>query len=165
VRANVVRKRHAFLLVVLVALVGATVATSAQSGPRLIKVLSKTTNTDVLDKLPKGTSKGDVIVGGSLLINAVAQFTKPNGAVVGRDHFRAVYATASVATMSVTATLPGGTISCEGKIYTDRARIVLRIVGATGVFARATGTCEATKAPKNRYGADSLNLYRLQIPG
>lgn len=119
----------------------------------------------VQDKLPKGTSKGDVIVGGSLLINAVAQFTKPNGAVVGRDHFRAVYSTASVATVSVTATLPGGTISCQGKSYTNRARVVLRVVGATGAFASATGTCEATKAPQNRYGADSLNVHRLQIPG
>jgi hypothetical protein len=98
------------------------------------------------------------------LRNAVAQFGKRAGARVGRDSFREVFTSDTASSIRVTATLPGGTITCRGKMDATRNRQVLRIVGSTGKFARATGACEATPAPTNPYNADSVNVYRLQLP-
>jgi hypothetical protein len=165
--AKLISRGSKSLTVVAVAsaFVGASVASSAESGQRVITVLSKTASTDALrDRPPKGASKGDVTVGSSVLRNAVAQFGKAKGAVVGRDRWRSEAESANVAAFRVTATLPGGTISCRGRVDFRRARLILRVVAATGVFARASGTCEATRAPKNPYGADSLNAYKLAIP-
>jgi hypothetical protein len=109
----------------------------------------------VIKRLPRCTS---------VLRNAVAQFGKRVGALVGRDRFRQVYETKTRAGIRVTASLPGGTITCGGKTDDGRGRQILRVTEGTGRFANATGTCEATPAPRNPYGADSLNVYRLQLP-
>jgi hypothetical protein len=147
-------------------LLGAHVASGAQSSTRLIQVLSKTTREQLVkDKAPKGESKGDIITGSSVLRNAVAQFGRPSGAVVGRDQYRIVVETPNLAAIRVTVTLPGGTITCRGKLFHSRTRQVLQAVSATGAFAHASGLCTATNAPKNRYGANALNLYMLRIPG
>jgi hypothetical protein len=59
-------------------LLGAHVATAARSDARLIQALSKTTKEQLVkDKAPKGESKGDIIMGSSVLRNAVAQFGRP----------------------------------------------------------------------------------------
>src|SRR5512146_2149423 len=99
---------------VVCAFVGASVASSAENGRRVIKVLSKTASTTaVRDKSPKGVSRGDVTVGSSVLRNAAAQFGRAKGDVVGRDRWRSDAESANVAAFRVTATLPGGTISCR----------------------------------------------------
>jgi hypothetical protein len=153
------------VLVAAVAGLGAGVAAGSQGGARLITVLSKTAKEQVAeDKAPAGDSKGDVIAGSSILRNAVAQFGKAKGAVVGRDQYRMVLETPNANGIHVTVTLPGGTLTCQGTLFRNRARQVLRAVQGTGAFAHATGTCEATAAPKNPYGADTLNAYRLQVP-
>jgi len=161
-----VRKRVVPFALALSALAATTAAgggvTSQQQ--RVIQVLSVTLTQDVDDKLPKGNSKGDVVTGRSRLRNAKKQFGKPTGAIVGSDRLRGVMESASVASVSVTAKLPGGSIRCVGKGYANRAPIVLRVVSATGAFARASGTCEASSPPPNRYGADAQNVYRLRIP-
>ena len=156
---------RATVLVAAGVLVGATVASAAPTAGRTISLLSKTTGSNFQDAAPSGPSKGDMLSGTSQLRNAVAQFGRPKGAVVGRDAFRAVYTSAGVATLRVTVTLPGGTIKCSGTVYDDRSRNVLRVTAGTGSFARATGTCSASPAARNPYGADSLNVYRLQLPG
>lgn len=65
----------------------------------------------------------------------------------------------------LTATFPGGTLTCLGKAQVNRPVTTLRVVAGSGSFKGATGVCEARPAPKNQYGADSVNVYRLQIPG
>jgi hypothetical protein len=147
-------------------LFGAHVASGARNSVRMIQVLSKTTNERVLkDSAPKGESKGDVIVGSSVLRNAVAQFGKPRGVLVGRDQYRIVVETPNIAAIRVTVRLPGGTFTCRGRLFHNRTRQVLQAVSGAGTFAHATGLCTATSAPKNRYGANALNVYMLQIPG
>lgn len=154
------------LLVVVGALVSTALASAGESSDRVIRLFSKTTNFDVsTDKPPLGTlSKGDVFRSDSLLRNAVVQFGKHKGAAVGRDTARGVLESNTLATLSVKATLPGGTISCRGKSHKGVATTTLRIVGGTGVFARATGTCEETPPPKNPYRADAFDTYTLRIP-
>ena len=160
-------KRSPLLLVVAVgALVTTTLASAGESGDRVIRLFSKTTNFDLSkDKPPLGVpSKGDNFRINSTLRNAVVQLGKGRGAVVGHDTARGVFESKTLATVSVTATLPGGTISCRGKVREGVATTSLRILGGTGAFARAVGTCEETRPPKNPYGADAFNTYRLRIP-
>jgi hypothetical protein len=145
---------------------GAHVASGAQSGQRVIKVLSRTIKERVSeDKAPKGASTGDVVVGHSVLRNAVAQFGKAKGVVIGRDQYRIVLKTPNTSAIRVSVTLPGGTIACRGTLFRSRASQSLRVVQGTGIFTRATGTCDGIDAPKNPYGAGALNVYRLRIPG
>ena len=154
------------LLTGAVALTCVTMASASESELRLIKLFSQTTTSELMrESLPLGDSKGDVYIGSSRLKNATAQFGKRKGAVVGRDRYRFDLSSAEVATMRVTATLPGGTITCRGLVNLRGVRYVVRVVAATGAFARARGTCEATGAPKNRPGGEALNTYKLHIPG
>ena len=154
------------LLTGIVVLIGVTMASASESKVRLIKLFVQTTTSELMrESLPLGDSKGDVYIGSSRLKNATAQFGKRKGAVVGRDRFRLDLSSAEVATMRVTATLPGGTITCRGLINLRRVRNVVRVVGTTGAFAHGRGTCEATGAPKYRPRGEASTTYKLQIPG
>jgi hypothetical protein len=145
-------------------LLAASAASSATEARRVIMVYSKSGSGQLTDKDPQGPSKGDVLVGTSVLRNAAAQFGKRVGARVGSDRFREIFDSPTASTIRVTATLPGGTLTCRGKMDATRTRAVLRVIGGTGTFARATGTCEASPASTNPYRADSINVYRLQVP-
>jgi hypothetical protein len=145
-------------------LLAASAASSAVDARRVIKVYSKSRSGQLTDKDPQGPSKGDVLVGTSVLRNAAAQFGKRVGARVGSDRFRQILDSPTASTFHVTATLPGGTITCRGKMDATRNRAVLRVTGGIGTFAHATGTCESSPAPTNPYNADSINVYRLQLP-
>jgi hypothetical protein len=145
-------------------LLAASAASSATDARRVIKVYSKSGSGQLTDKDPQGPSKGDVLVGTSVLRNAAAQFGKRVGARVGSDRFREILDSPTAGTIRVTATLPGGTLTCRGTMDVTRNRAVLRVSGGTGKFAHATGHCEASPAPTNPYGADSINVYRLQLP-
>ena len=150
---------------IVVLLACSTIAGAARSSQRVIKLLSKTTSTNVVrDKRPSGASAGDAIAGGSLLRNAVPQFGKGKGAIVGGDRWRIVLNSATAGVMTVTVKLPGGTISAQGTISVSRDTVTLRIKGGSGAYARANGVCSGTKAPTNAFGADSLNTYRLTVP-
>jgi hypothetical protein len=149
------------------------VGTSAQGGrssnAQVITVLSTSTNFDVVkDVPPLGTrarlSRGDVVVADSRLRNAVRQFGKPAGTVIGRDHIRLVLESANSGMLRLTTTLPGGTLSCRGRVDVRSPRATIKCTNGTGAFRGATGTARAAPAPKNRYGADSLNTFRLRAP-
>jgi hypothetical protein len=154
---------RAALVFAIVVLIDAATTSGAQSKYLVIPLLSKTTSVQTQDMPPPGYSNGDVIFGTSLLRNAVAQFGKPRGAVVGRDEFRVTYKTDDSFTKRVTATLPGGTIVCQGTAYFAEPKQTILVIRGTGAFTKASGTCETSKTSPNRYGADSLNVYRIDI--
>src|SRR5262245_46520715 len=96
----------------------AQAAHRAESKAQTISLISTTVGARVLrDTAPKGTANtGDKIWDKSRLRNAVAQFGRPKGALVGSDV--AVNTILSIeparAKVAGTATLPGGKIRLEG---------------------------------------------------
>jgi hypothetical protein len=82
-----------------------------------IRLISTTANIKVLvDRAPKGTaSKGDVLWAKSILSNAVYQFGRPKGAIVGSDVSTFTVAAPPAGDVKVGATLPGGTIRVAGR--------------------------------------------------
>lgn len=116
----------------------------------------------VTDKVPKNRpSKGDVVEERTTLKNAVRQFGKPKGAVVGSDVGRYIFTSATTASIKLTVKLPGGTLRCTSRV-TATAETPLKVVGGTGAFAGARGTGAITPAPAALKGA--YNTYRLQLP-
>jgi len=150
------------LLAALVLMPGASVsaAAGALQAERVIKVLATNISGARHEKPPAGIA-GDVVVGSDRLRNAVPQFGKPKGAVVGKDRYRSVFETAAVASVEVTATLPGGTIRARGRADFRLTSNVIRVVGGTGVFAGARGTAEERALPSGQ----TLNIYRLRGTG
>ena len=147
------------------ALLGTSSAAGATRSTTVIKLFSKDGTVRLVDTTPpKGASAGDYISASSSLRNAVAQFGKPRGALVGSDRGRLDLLTPTTSGARVVATLPGGSIAYGGGWKNGADRQVLRVVGGTGRFAKATGTCVVTRAPRNPYGADSLNVFTLQLP-
>ena len=84
--------------------------------------------------------------------------------MVGSDRYRLTVRTPSTAHVVATTTLPGGTITCSGIFRAGRLVQVLRVTAATGAFAKASGTCSAAVAPRNPYGADTLDVFKLRVP-
>jgi hypothetical protein len=140
----------------VVAAVALAPALGAGQDERVIRVIATAVSGKTQENPPAGPA-GDVFTGSDRLRNAVAQFGKPKGAIVGRDTYRLVFRSASIATVSVTARLPGGSIKCRGKFYGNRRSQLIRVVDGTGTFAGATGTCAASPS-----GTDTLNTYRLR---
>jgi hypothetical protein len=129
-----------------------------------IRLISTTTKYKVLvDRAPKQEiNKGDVLWAKSILRNAIAQFGKPKGAIVGSDisTYTVVSITPGVGDEKVT-TLPGGTIRAVGRIRETLAQTI-RVTGGTGTFANASGSGEVRSL--NASGDRTLNVYRLQLP-
>jgi dirigent-like protein len=157
-----VSKVAVVLLCGLLGLVAVSVAGSAVSRKQVIQLYAKTRSASlVLDTAPKDQiNVGDVFVGSDTLRNAVRQFGKPVGTVVGTDRYREAWKRADVVAITATATVPGGTISCRGNADPRRSIAVISVVRGTGAFAGAKGTCEARHGPANQ----TLNIYRLTIP-
>jgi hypothetical protein len=131
-----------------------------------IQVVSTSASETVTDRAPKGmargeASKGDVIGGASVLLNAVKQFGKPTGAVVGRDSYSFTFVSPTEAVIRVEVTLPGGTLTARGRLRLRQGdRIVVTVTGGTGRFAGARGTGEARPLTSDQ----TLNVYRLRLP-
>ena len=134
-----------------------TISKGVMQADRVVKVFAVNISGKRLPSAPAGIA-GDIVVGRDRLLNAAPQFGKPKGAIVGQARYRTVFANAAVASVEVTATLPGGTIRAQGKADFRRARNVIRVVGGTGVFAGTKGTVEERALPNDR----TLNIYRLQ---
>jgi hypothetical protein len=138
-------------------------AQGADSKSMTIRLTSTTTRLEVVRDLERRNvlSAGDVIRARSILRNAVAQFGRPKGTVVGRDVGVVTMVASTEGNTKVTATLPGGTIRSSGK-DTGLPNQPLRVTGGTGRFAGAHGVVEVRLLDlRTRRG---LNVYRLQLP-
>ena len=119
----------------------------------------------LIDRAPKGyPNKGDVIREKSTLRNAVAQFGRPKGAIVGSDTWIAtvVIPPFGKAEVQGTTTLPGGTIRATGAVTAAQTTGIFRVVGGTGSYANARGTISLRNLNTN--GSRGLSVYRLQLP-
>lgn len=131
-----------------------------------IRLFSTDTYTDVLVDRPPSPqiSKGDVVVVGSTLRNAVAQFGRPRGAIVGNDTAIFEARSSTHADLVVETNLPGGSLRAEGRIHFG-AKQTYPVTRGRGRFAHARGTGEAL-ALTSRWGGGNrrLKVYRLRLP-
>jgi hypothetical protein len=149
----------ALTLVTASAASGATPTAGGTPTSFVISVKSVTTASIPYDKAPAGSSKGDRLLLRDRLLNATRQFGKPADAVVGRDEGVLVLTSATAATFSGVATLPGGTIRVRGAVLLRSSPIrSLPVVGGTGRYAHARGTLRFGK------GSTPLNTYHLRLP-
>ena len=104
-------------------------------------------------------TKGDTIRGTDVLRNALPQFDRPEGAVVGTDRYVKIAVASQTISFDFVASLPGGTVHAhaEGKIGSAPR---LPIVGGTGRYAGATGVVEGLHLANGK----KVNIYRLQTP-
>ena len=119
----------------------------------------------LIDRAPKGyPNKGDVVRERSTLRNAVAQFGRPKGAIVGSDTWIAtvVIPPFGKAHVKATTTLPGGTIRATGAVTAAQTTGTFRVVGGTRKYANARGTISLRNL--NASGSRGLSVYRLQLP-
>jgi len=152
------------ILLLLVALPANASEKGAQAS-LTIRVISTPTREVLRDKPPMGlsrgeASKGDVASGTSILRNAVAQFDKPKGAVVGSDSYVFTFTSPTRAAIKVEAKLPGGTVRAQGRASVVTAPITISVTGGTGDYVGARGRSESSSLS----GARSLNVYRLRLP-
>ncbi len=156
------------VLVVTAAVAGvaAVDVTAAGQSTTTISLISGNARESVTDKAPKElargvASRGDVIRGASVLRNAVRQFGKPSGAIVGRDSYSFTFVSPTEAVIAVKVVLPGGALTARGRMRVSQGdRIAVTVTGGTGKFAGARGTGEARALSPN----ESLNVYRLRFP-
>ena len=157
------------ILATLVSLVLLTVPAQAgnDSGSRTqtIRVVSKVVDFRVLvNRPPQGVGNvGDKMQAKNSLRNAVAQFGRPKGALVGSDvqTITVTSVTPTRARVTVAVTLPGGTLRVAGSV-TASNQTALPVVGGSGDFAGARGTTEVKSLDAD--GDPSLNIYRLRLP-
>jgi hypothetical protein len=154
------------LTLACVVLVTAPLAQGAGSDPsirqaanasRVIKLLASNISGKRYARPPTGIA-GDLVVGRDRLLNAVQQFGRPRGATVGEARYRTVFERRAIATVKVTATLPGGTIQARGRVDFQKPSNIIRVIDGTGVFERASGTVEE----RVLQGGQTLNVYRLR---
>lgn len=146
------------------------VALPAQAAPDgraeslTIRLLSTTTDVRLQkDVAPKQTaSRGDVIWQRSILRNAVTQFGKPKGAVVGSDTGTITIVSATALDTKGVAKLPGGTVRFSGRTGSDAKILTLSVTGGTGRYAGARGKLEVRSLDGT--GARTSNVYRLTLP-
>lgn len=113
------------------------------------------------DRVPKGTlSPGDVFSESSTLRNAVAQFGRPKGAIVGSDVATYTLVSVSRADVKGTARLPGGTIRIAATLTSQRIPS-FRVIGGSGAFAHARGALELRESSAP---GSALNIYHLRLP-
>jgi hypothetical protein len=144
---------------VLLAALAVAGSAGAASGPATIRVWSIPTSNRITDVSPKGRlNAGDVVQQRTRLVNAVRQFGKPSGAVVGYDESVIRLTSATRAVVDTVAHLPGGTLHAHGIVTLGRSPSTIHVSSGTGVFTGAQGTTTETDyANANR----ALNVYRL----
>ena len=135
-------------------------AATAAAATEEIRVISVTVSTVPHDIAPKGASKGDTIVYRDRLVNAIAQFGKKKGVVVGSDSGTMTFNGPHSATFKGTAVLPGGTLTLSGSVYTTSQGLVVPVTGGTGAYKNVHGTLLVGNGSKR-----VPNTYRLTRPG
>jgi hypothetical protein len=152
----------AFALVAAVLVLPAPAGRASADASMTIRLTSTASGgTRVTDAAPRGPSRGDKLRVRSVLRNAVAQFGKPKGAVVGSDQMVVTLLTPTSASATVAVKLPGGTMRLRGRLRLDTTSgpTSLPVVGGTGRFAGAKGRCVVRDQP-----AFSTNVYHLTLP-
>ena len=134
-------------------------AVAAPPGLTTIRVVSVSMQFVEHDTPPKGASKGDSVVYRDRLVNAVRQFGRKRGAVVGRDRGTMTYTSRDSARFDGVATLPGGTLRLTGPVRAlANGGLVIPIDGGSGRYKHAAGTL--TVGPgKDR----ALNTYEITL--
>ena len=154
--------RRTSILTVLLAtfLVSGSSGAATSQGPARIVLEVKLISSRSFDKPPKGPSAGDRSIDATRLLNAVPQFGKPAGAVVGHDKGTATLVSPTSATGRGVAYLPGGTLTFSGRIKLDRKRggFTIPVTRGTGTFAGARGTLWVVRVPNP---VRTLNVYSL----
>ena len=139
--------------------------TTSTTGPRsvTIRVLATVTTARPVDLPPRNVqNKGDRVFVESQLTNAVPQFGRPKGSIIGQDYSTITFLSRTERLVNVQITLPGGGLHLRGTLnVSDPAAVVkIPVISGTRDFAGATGFSEARSAPGNH----TLNIYRLQLP-
>ena len=139
--------------------------TTSSTGPRsvTIRVLATVTTARPVDLPPRNVqNKGDRVFVESQLTNAVPQFGRPKGSIIGQDYSTITYLSPTERLVNVQITLPGGGLHLRGTLEVTSSTAVVRIpvISGTRDFAGATGFSEARSAP----GSHTLNVYRLRLP-
>jgi hypothetical protein len=155
------RARTALVLAAFAALTVPLASQARTQDTLTIKVTSVSVKLTNTDKPPKGASKGDTVVFRDNLLNAAAQFGKRIGAKVGTDRGTMTFTSKSAAVFKGSATLPGGTVTLDGKVMAgpDGKSLVIPVTGGTGRFKGATGFVLVGPGDKR-----SLNTYSLTFP-
>jgi hypothetical protein len=132
-------------------------AAASAAGPSTIQVVSVTVKSTSKDKPPKGPSAGDTTVMRDRLVNAVAQYGRKKGAVVGSDSGTMRILSKTSARFDGIAHLPGGTLTLKGKIAAGpNQSILIPVTAGTGVYQGARGFVVVGPGTKR-----SLNVYHL----
>lgn len=141
-------------------LVGFSSGDAANRGPTRIVLVVKPISSRVTDRPPKGPSKGDRTREQTRLLNAVPQFGKPAGAVVGHDQGTTVLDSETGGKMTGVTYLPGGTLVVDGRIKVDRQRggFLAPVPRGTGRFKGAKGTIWVVRVANP---TRVLNVYTL----
>jgi len=139
--------------------------TTSTTGPRsvTIRVLATVTTARPVDLPPRNVqNKGDRVFVESQLTNAVPQFGRPKGSIIGQDYSTITFLSRTERLVNVQITLPGGGLHLRGTLnVSDPAAVVkIPVISGTRDFAGATGFSEARSAPGNH----TLNIYRLELP-
>jgi hypothetical protein len=139
--------------------------TTSTTGSRslTIRVLATVTTARPVDLPPRNVqNKGDRVFVESQLTNAVPQFGRPKGSIIGQDYSTITYLSPTERLVNVQITLPGGGLHLRGKLRVRSSASPVRIpvISGTRDFAGATGFSTARSAPGNH----TLNVYHLQLP-
>jgi len=106
--------------------------------------------------------RGNVLELSDRLLNTVPQFGRPVGATIGTDSATVRVTSSTKVTMTVTATLPDGTITVRGSLIgVGKLGLSLPVIGGTGAYAHARGTYWE---PAHQSHGVALNIYRLTVP-
>lgn len=106
-------------------------------------------------------SRGDVILVASTLRNAVAQFGRAKGRVVGDDTVVFTVRSRTEADVIVETNLPGGWLRGTGRVRFGPKQ-TFPVTAGRGRFAGARGTGESAAVGPN--SGRRLKLYRLRLP-
>jgi hypothetical protein len=127
-----------------------------------IRLISTETDAKVItDRAPQNeTSRGDVVLVGSTLRNAVAQLGRPKGAVVGQDTVIFKIISTTRAEVTVESKLPGGWLLAGGRVRLGH-RQAYPVTGGSGSYEGARGTGQSVALGPSRVGR--LKVYRLVL--
>ena len=158
---------RAFVLggLIIVVTLPAQAARQGDVATMTIRLISTETYSKVLnDRVPTNEhSKGDVIVVESKLRNAVPQFGRPKGAVIGDSTAVFTLRSPTSAHLILQSRLPGGGLRAAGRARLG-PRQTFPVTGGSGRFANARGTGESVAyMVQLGQGNRRLLVYRLVL--